>query len=102
MIRIEIGNETRELNDADEQWINQQINMRRADGENVCVRVTIKEGELNMVVATPSCGGDGSGARPPTADESRIFDLWDKRGLSRQDFTGGNVIAFLAQLQQSI
>jgi hypothetical protein len=37
MTTVRIGDETRSLADANESWINQQINRRRADGQNVCV-----------------------------------------------------------------
>jgi hypothetical protein len=102
MIRVQIGDEERDLASADEQWINQQINRRRADGETVCVRVTINQGGLNMVLATPTCGPGSGGGRRPNHDEQRVFDLWDKRGLAKGEFTGGNVVAFLKQLETSL
>lgn len=98
MIKIRIADVEKELASADEQWINQQINRRRADGQTVCVRVTIHEGGLDMVLATPTCGA-GGGGRPPRPDENRVFDLWKKLGLNDESFTGGNVVAFLKQLQ---
>lgn len=48
MIKIKIGQEKVELSQVDEYWINQQINRRRADGNNLCVRVIIKENDLNV------------------------------------------------------
>ena len=100
MINIKIGNEERELEDAEESWINQQINRRRAAGESVCVRVRIKEDHLDLVLQTPTCSSSGSGGRPPTEQEREIFDLWNKLGLNDVNFTGGNLIAFLKQLMQ--
>jgi hypothetical protein len=41
MIKIKIGEYERMLVEADEQWINQQINRRRSDGQSICVIVTI-------------------------------------------------------------
>lgn len=99
MIRVRIADEERQLGTADAQWINQQINRRRADGQSVCVRVVIHGGGLDMVLSTPNCGTGGSGGRPPTTQEKRVFDLWDKRGLNNADFNGGNLIAFLHQLK---
>lgn len=98
MIRIRIGDEERELVSADEHWINQQINRRRADGRTVCVRVTVQEGDLNMALSTPTCGPSGGGRRPPRPREKRVFDLWNQRGLNDADFAGGNLVAFLKQL----
>lgn len=99
MIKIRIADEERQIDTADAQWINQQINRRRADGQSVCVRVIIHEDGLDMVLSTPNCGTGGSGGRPPTTREKHVFDLWDTRGLNSTDFNGGNLIAFLNQLR---
>ena len=100
MIRIRIGDEERELANADEHWINQQINRRRADGQTVCVRVTVHVDDLNMVLSTPTCGASGGGGRPPRPREKEVFNLWSQRGLNAADFTGGNLVAFLKQLKR--
>jgi hypothetical protein len=99
MIRIRIGDMERELANADEHWITEQINRRRADGQTVCVRVTVHEGDLNMELSTPTCEARGGSNRPPRPREKEVFDLWDKRGLNDADFTGGNLVAFLKQLK---
>ena len=44
----------------------------------------------------------GGGGRPARPREKAIFDLWDQRGLYDSGFTGGNLIAFLKQLNQYI
>lgn len=98
MIRVRIGDVENELNSINESWINQQINRRRADGQNVCVRVIINRGNLNMVLSTPSCPTEPSN-RPPNKDEEDIFNLWERSGLNKQQFTGGNLIAFLQKLK---
>lgn len=82
MITIRIGQETRSDADASESWINEQINRRRADRQNVCVEV---------------CGGVGG--RPPNGKEREVLDLWNRRGLNANDFTGGSLVAFLKQLR---
>jgi hypothetical protein len=97
MISVTIGPSTRELNEANESWINQQINGRLHDGAAICVRVSIQEPGLNMVMATPDCGS-GGGGRPPTDRELRVFELWTKQRLDTRDFRGGNLVAFLHQL----
>lgn len=98
MIKIRIGESERDLVDADEQWVNEQINRRRADGLKVCVKVTIQEGDLDMILATPTCGSSPSGGRRPRLREKAVFDLWDQRGLNEAEFTGGSLVAFLKQL----
>lgn len=98
MKTIKIGGAEIPIEQADESWINQQINRRRADGIPVCVQVNIVEGDVNMTLRTPTCGNGGSGGRKPNTHELHIFELWDQRGLNRSDFAGGNVVAFLHQL----
>jgi hypothetical protein len=98
MISIRIAGVERKLEEASESWINQEINRRRADGQVVCVQVTIHTSELNMVLSTPTCASGLGGGRPPTRHEREIFDLWDQRGLNRHDFTSGGVVAFIKQV----
>jgi len=99
MIKIRIAEAEREFGSVDESWINQQINRRRADGLTVCVRVIVKEGDLDMILSTPTCGARGGGGRPPRPREKKVFNLWNQRGLNDTDFTGGNLVAFLKQLK---
>jgi len=101
MIVVRIGSDERDMTGPiDEQWINEQINRRHQAGEMVCIRVTIHDGDLNMVLTTPGCGGGGAGGRMPTASEREIFDLWATRGLNAPGFSGGNLVAFLKQLRK--
>jgi hypothetical protein len=102
MITVRIGDEKRNLSDASESWINQQINRRRADGQSICVEVVINTGGLSLRLATPGCGSGVGGGRPPNANEAEVIDLWNKRGLNESDFTGGAVVAFLKQLQRQL
>jgi hypothetical protein len=102
MIRVKINGAERALNDADPNWINEQINRRRKDGAAVCVRITIDCPPLNMALASAGCGNSGGGGRPPNVEEKEIFHLWRKRHLDRDDFTGGNLVAFLKQLESRI
>lgn len=99
MIRVRIGDSERELPTISENWINQQINRRKADGLSICVRVIIKDEQLNMSLSSAGCPQTATGGRSPTRYEKEIFDLWEKRGLNREDFHGGNLIAFLKQLK---
>jgi len=41
----------------------------------------------------------GGRSRELTASENEIFKLWNKLHLSDEDFTSGNLIAFLKQLR---
>jgi hypothetical protein len=103
MITVRIGTDEKDMsNSIDEQWINQEINRRRRDGETVCVRVTIHDADVQMMLSTPSCGGGGGAGRPPNVAEKEIFDLWAHRDLNQPGFTGGNVVAFLKQLRSLV
>ena len=96
MITVKIGTDERDMTEGiDEQWINQQIARRREDGEQVCVRITIHEGEVNVNLATPTCTGGSVGGRRPNGAELEIIELWNRRGLNEVQFTGGNLVAFL-------
>ena len=99
MIKIKIGEFERELDRVDESWINQQINRRRNDGQSVCVRVTIKEGDLDMMLSTPTCASTGNGGRPARPHEIQILNLWNQHKLNEYEFTGWNVISFLKHLK---
>ena len=100
MVMIRIGSDTRRLEDVDESWITQQVNNRRNEGLPICLEVTIRTGSLDMKLATPACGPGASGGRAPRPDEAEIFQLWNKLQLGSDDFSGGNVVAFIKQLRR--
>jgi len=102
MIRIAIGNEEREFAEADADWINQQIDRRQSDNEPVCVRVTIQCYGLEMTLASAGCGQGGGGGRPLQAHEKEVVQLWEKHRLNAGTFSGGNLVAFLKQLDNLI
>jgi hypothetical protein len=102
MITVYVGNDQRSLEDADEHWITQQVNRRRADELPVCVRIEIRVDGANLTLATPACQSFGGGGRPPNVLERRIFDLWEKLHLNMLNFSAGNVVAFLKQLSRFV
>lgn len=105
MITIQIEDSIRTLSnprDIDESWINQQINRRKNDRRPVCVRVTIKDDSVNIILASADCTDTGGGDRPPNSKEQSIFDLWDMVAMKKKEFHGGNLIAFLKQLRNII
>ena len=100
MIEIRIGSSTRNLTSLDENWINEQINRRRAEKQTVCVEVVFRTDDLDMGLSTPACQRAGTGSRPPNDYEQAILDLWEKNHLNTSEFTGGNLTAFIKQLKK--
>jgi hypothetical protein len=98
-IKIEIDNE--EIQGIDAEGINQRINRRRNEGRDICVRVSIKADEIDMILSTPNCSSGGR-RRLPRLRESKVLDLWKRRGLNDSNFNGGDLIAFLRQLEQLV
>lgn len=100
MIKVYIDGSDRTLDQVTQSWLRDEIESRRKAGENVCVRVSIQSGSLNLTLSTPPCaaGGGGSG-RAPTPQEQQIFDLWAKRGMNRNDFIVGQLSAFLSEIK---
>lgn len=103
MITVRIGDSERDLYGIDESWIIDQISKRRKDGLFVWIQVIIEErADINMVLSTPGCPRSGGSSRPPNAKEQEIFDLWDKHGLNKTDFSEGLLVSFLKQVQHKI
>lgn len=100
MITVKIGQEERHVDEVDPQWINQQINARKSAGESVCVRVKISDGEVDLLLSTPTCGSGTGAGRKARPRELEVLDLWRQRGLNEENFTGGGLVAFLQQLER--
>lgn len=98
MITVRIGEASRPLDEATPSWINQQINRRRSDDEPICVQVAIRLEGVDFTLSTPGCGG-ARGTRQWSAREQEIINLWRKHRLNSADFRGGDLVAFLRQLQ---
>lgn len=66
MITIQVGSSERNLGEISEGWLSQQVNQRRKDGQPTCVRVTIRNNDVEMVLSTGACpkGGGGGGRAP--------------------------------------
>ena len=100
MVTVTIGSDSRAGEEADPQWVTQEINRRRQDGQAVCVRVQIQEDGVAVALSTPNCSGGAGGGRPPNAKEQRILDLWAQHRLNTNEFGPGEVVAFVRQLRR--
>jgi hypothetical protein len=97
---ITIGGETRNISDAEENWITQQVNRRRQDRVPVCAVVRIQTSGIDVGLSTPGCSNGGGGGRTPTSREADILHLWESHRLRSNDFTGGNLVAFIKQVRK--
>lgn len=95
MFTITIGGLQRSSGELTESWVNQQVNKRRREGKEVCVRLSVNGITLTSCGCPPT-GGRGGGTL--SRMQKRIIQLWRKHGLDECEFTGGNVVAFLKQL----
>jgi hypothetical protein len=99
MIRVSVNGTERDLRDVTVPWLGEHIEAVRNKGLPVCVKVTIKSGDIDMILSTPSCPSSGGAPRLPRPKEQELLDLWDKRGLNSDDFNIGQLNAFLNQIK---
>lgn len=97
-IRVKIGDVEKDIAQADSNWINEQINRRRADGVTVCIQVTIVQDSVNLRLATVDCPQLMGGSPVFSTEENEIISLWENLHLREKRFTGGNLVAFLKQI----
>lgn len=98
VITVSIGQEFRSGPDITESWINDQINRRLRDNARICVTITVKKRELNMMLRTAGCPMPRRPGRAPNGYERRVFDLWEKLDLQNGEVRGGKLVAFLKQM----
>ncbi|MEP4729307.1 MAG: hypothetical protein ABJV04_19345 [Aliiglaciecola sp.] len=86
--------------DINPSWINEQIRKRQDDGVPVCVKLYIKEGDIDLVLSCGDCGAQGSGGgRAPNPDEERVFALWNEFGCKEQPINPGKINAFINRIK---
>jgi hypothetical protein len=95
VITVTVNNTELSLDDLSS--IAPQINRRKENGQRMCVCVRIKTDDLFMTLSTAQCPAGGA-TRPPTRLEARVFALWEKCGLQKEEFSGGQVVSFLQQV----
>ena len=103
MVTVQIGSEVRSFRDADGRWIQQQSDRRTADGQSVCIRVVIKENDVDLIFATAGCGGSGRRDGPVpqfSAKENEVISEWRKHKLDQPEFPSGYVVDFLKALKR--
>lgn len=97
--RIAIGGIERDVSDASPSWIREHVLALRSRDMDVCVKVSIRAGSLNIGLSTPACSATRFSDRDPNPEEQRILDLWHKRGMDKNDFEIGQLVAFLNEIK---
>jgi hypothetical protein len=97
---ISIGNAERQLTDATPNWVNEQLGTRHDSGASTCVRVSIRDTDAQVVLATRACGNSGGGGRAPNPKELRILQLWDSHQLDEPAYPRGQLVAFVQELRR--
>jgi hypothetical protein len=101
MATITINGLQRSLSDATPQWIHDQIDPRGRDGVAVCIQVKIDTSEIRIALSTPTCQQSGSGGgRSPNRQEAQVLRIWEDEKLHTNQFSVGNVIAFVKRVTQ--
>jgi hypothetical protein len=98
VITVSIGGASFPLERVSEGWVNQMISEARRLNQSLCVRIDVQEESAHVVLSTPGCGTGGGGGRMPTPTERRILDEWNRRGLNSNEFSPGQLQAFLREL----
>lgn len=100
-VRIKIGNQEHDLLQADKHWIISQIRDQQSGNGSVCVQIAIEKGDVNIRLCSGACPTNGGGGgRQANQHEQRIFELWEKHGGKQNHLGGGEIVAFLEQLQR--
>ena len=99
MIKVQIGNDERDLRDVVVGWLRSSLEELRRSGAAACVRVRIDEGNVDMSLATMDCPG-GEGGRPFRGEEKKIFEEWRRHRLDTAHFTPRDLEEFLAALKK--
>lgn len=97
---ISINGSQRTLADAEPNWLANQINGRKHDGQTICLHIRLEQ-PVALTLATQGCGlSGGSGAsRPYTPKENQVIALWHECGMGEPDLKLGHVMQFLRRLE---
>jgi hypothetical protein len=99
MIEVSVGGERRDARDATTAWLRSGIDRHRQLGSPVCVKVGIKSGAIDMILATEDCPNDDAEGRPFRPEERKIFELWKGKNLDTNHFTVNDLAEFLVGIR---
>ncbi len=100
-IKVQIAGIEQELSTLSESWIHEQIKRRQRDSLSVCVKVLIKNNNVNIILSSGECEKGRTSGRQTNDEENHLFDLWDKLHLNKPPINSGNLIGFLTRIKSS-
>jgi len=98
MIKIIIGKSSRDYDDYSHDWIYQQIENRKKDNLPVCVQITIKHNDIDIILSAGECPSGKPAQRKSRPREDELFDLWKKYELKEKDFSPKQLVKFLDKI----
>lgn len=98
MIKIIIGNTTRDYDNYSHDWVYQQINNRRKLNLPVCIQITIKHNEVDIILSAGECPSGNPAQRESRPRENELFDMWEKYELKQNDFSPKQLVKFLDKI----
>lgn len=99
MKSISIAGDERPLSSATSGWMRDSVRALTSRGMEVCVRVSISDGAVDLLLSTPGCNDRARGRRDLNNEEQKIIDRWVKRGLDQIDVNIGQLIAFVNEIK---
>ena len=99
MIEISIGGEHRYGRDVTPAWLRSGIDKLRQSGSPVCVKIRIQSGTIDMILATEECPSSVDEGRPFRPEERKIFELWQRKNLTENQFSVNDLAEFIAAVR---
>jgi hypothetical protein len=100
MKTITIGNsDSRDISPLDTGWLRDRIRELRSRKMAVCVKIRINSPPVDILLKTPGCPSAPSQTRRSRPEEDRLFDLWERKGMNREDFEIDQLISFVREIE---
>lgn len=101
MIILTIGEASRRLTDPaaiEENWVTHHLRLATIDGGSPGVHVRIASPGIDLNLSAGDAAEGAAIERRLRPQESRVIDLWQQRGLDREDYRSGQLVSFLHQI----
>ena len=100
MKTITVGNSNpRDIPPIDAGWLRDRIRELRSRKMPVCVTIRIKSPPVDILLKTPGCPSVPERTRRTRPEEDRLFDLWERGGMNREDFEIDQLISFVREIE---